>query len=611
MIRTIITLSFLLLFSSLLAQVPVEISSRKVTLNGVTFYEHTVQPGQTPYSISKAYVVTIEDLHRANPGMEYGLKAGSVILIPDKRQSTPAHDPFHDGFLRHKVQQSETIYGICKIYGITQDQLVNANPDLKNGLKIGDVLRIPQDKPFSPAVQVVPQRRDSIITHEVVRKETLYSLSRDYEVSIEEIQLLNPDLGEVLRKGELIRIPYRQGVGIKANAQASVTPEPIKPRSQKACEPLASQQQIRIALLLPLRLEETGSVDVSYLAPAKVNPADHKSLDYIQFYEGFRMAADSLKTRGLDLVLDVYDVPTDSLAFLEFLKDPELLKADLIIGPENSANIRSLSRFASENQIYLLNPWFNHEMYILGSPYTINLVPQVTTQLRFLCEYMLTSRPDANYIIVHDRSERNLWVVERLKEELGQALRMKGKPDTLYSVLNYSVAGIAGLQKLLIPGRENVIITVASNEAFISSYVARLNALSGDNQITLVGMPWWRNFDRIETHYLQNLNLHLFTRYYIDYEDAVVNRFVAEFRNQYKVEPDPQEFLPFRAYDIAMYFGTAMQLYGKDPANCFNNVPYKPMYTEFRFESEPGSGYENIFINLYKIEDFKLKNVVR
>jgi hypothetical protein len=35
------------------------------------------------------------------------------------------------------------------------------------------------------------------------------------------------------------------------------------------------------------------------------------------------------------------------------------------------------------------------------------------------------------------------------------------------------------------------------------------------------------------------------------------------------------------------------------------------MYTEFRFESEPGSGYENIFINLYKIEDFKLKNVVR
>ena len=64
-------------------QVPVTISRSQVTMNGKTYYAHIVLARQTIYGITKAYGVTEEDLYAANPMLaEEGLKSGTVIYIP-------------------------------------------------------------------------------------------------------------------------------------------------------------------------------------------------------------------------------------------------------------------------------------------------------------------------------------------------------------------------------------------------------------------------------------------------------------------------------------------------------------------------------------------------
>src|SRR5690606_38890044 len=94
----------------------------------------------------------------------------------------------------HTVQPKETVYGISRQYGISQDELKNANPFLKQReLQIGDVLVIPgnreeNDGQIVPAVTepeevFIPQEDESFIYIEVKPKQTIYSLTKEYDIS--------------------------------------------------------------------------------------------------------------------------------------------------------------------------------------------------------------------------------------------------------------------------------------------------------------------------------------------------------------------------------------------------------------------------------------------
>ena len=66
-------------------QVPVSISTEKVKIGGKVFYSHIVLEKQTLYSISKAYGVTVQEIYDANPSLQTeGLKKNAIILIPVK-----------------------------------------------------------------------------------------------------------------------------------------------------------------------------------------------------------------------------------------------------------------------------------------------------------------------------------------------------------------------------------------------------------------------------------------------------------------------------------------------------------------------------------------------
>lgn len=589
------------------AQLPVKISDTKVKVNGSEYYQHKVRMGQTLFSIAKAYGVKIDDILDANPGAEEGIRRGTEILIP-LRTVAQQQGELHDGYIRHTVKQRETIYGISRQYGISQEKLIEANPGIENGLKEGQVLRIPVDRATGPAIEIPVEGGDSLVPHTVAPKETLYSLSKQYGVSIDELIKANPALVDGLKAGQVIYIPVK---GSTRSASGTLPGPAIEAPDLSECRIDNHEDLFHIILILPLKLSEVYFVDVESLPPSEIDPKDFKSLDYIQFYEGFMMAMDSLKNMGMNLRVDVFDTPADSSSINLLLKKPAFRQADLIIGPEDPKTMTQLSVFAAQNSIYLLNPWFNSDKYIQGLDHTINLVPQVGTQLKSVCSYLLDSVPNPNFIIVHDNLERDMWVSKQLEHSLAPLLMQRGYPDSSWTVINYPSQGLAAVQQALDPQKQNVILTAALNEAFISNYVNKLNNLTKNQSITLVGMPWWRNYRRIETPYLQNLNLHLFSRYFIDYEDPAVRQFILQYRERYETEPDPNEFMAFRGYDIGMYFVGGLYYFGKRPGYCFNNVPYRPMYTEFSLLRNEGSGFENQFINIYRIRDFQLENMSR
>lgn len=108
-------------------------------INGTECYVYTVKPSEGFYRISKNFNTTETVIRSFNPQVNEGLKAGMQIYIPVKPSSTP-----DIGYIEHVVEKKQTIFRIRKMYKITEDELLEHNPQIKNrSIRVGEILKIP------------------------------------------------------------------------------------------------------------------------------------------------------------------------------------------------------------------------------------------------------------------------------------------------------------------------------------------------------------------------------------------------------------------------------------------------------------------------------------
>src|SRR5690625_3741636 len=106
----------------------------------------------------------------------------------------------------HIVEAGNTLYGLHKKYNVTIEEIINANPAVVDGLKIGQKLYIPFDKEKEEHIK---SKQDTKV-HKVKRKETLYGISRQYECTVEELIQLNPGVEDGLKTGQEILVPVKR-----------------------------------------------------------------------------------------------------------------------------------------------------------------------------------------------------------------------------------------------------------------------------------------------------------------------------------------------------------------------------------------------------------------
>jgi LysM repeat protein len=110
-----------------------QVTSKIEEVNGVAYYMHEVAKGQTLYSLSKLYGCDVNDITASNPGTEQGINLGSVIKIPASKVKLKGFSMSNDSgrnFLMHEVLKKETLYSIASKYNIDINDLVAANPVL-------------------------------------------------------------------------------------------------------------------------------------------------------------------------------------------------------------------------------------------------------------------------------------------------------------------------------------------------------------------------------------------------------------------------------------------------------------------------------------------------
>ena len=172
--------------------------------NDMAFF-HTVQKGESLFGIAKKYNVRIEGIMELNSLRTEDITAGMRLIInPNQPAINDKEEAVVPGY--HVVKQNETLYSIARRYGTTVVELRALNELSSDTLRVGDELIVIPLNGEKTEVKDADLNSNEPVYHEVREKETLYSISRKYGVTVEVLRKLNNMLDNTISVGQRLRI---------------------------------------------------------------------------------------------------------------------------------------------------------------------------------------------------------------------------------------------------------------------------------------------------------------------------------------------------------------------------------------------------------------------
>ena len=567
------------------------------------FVIHTVAPGETLFGIAQQYLLSLEQLRSANSSMnEASLAVGEKIRIPRKEQQQ-AVTAVENTYIIHKVATGETLYSISQKYGRLPVEIKLVNEALGDGdIHVGESLRIPR-KPLD----LMLNKSSLFLTHDVSRKETLYGIGRNYNIDVELIKLVNPNINLAsLKKGVEIRIPraawYKeirndsQESSLAGNDRSSV----VGSKAGKLDDLLDSGTAgvpINVALLMPF--DYAGHQLVSQ-TPDSLRSDVHRAIvtrskTYLEFYEGVLMALDSLKKTGTSINLYAYDTRRDSANFSNFLQREELSRMNLIIGPANIGHMKTVAAFAQDKHIPVVFPFGPMDGSIRSNPYVYQASPIDSLYRQAAVDAQLKFAANKKVIVLTTGGSHpfELAVINQIK----QHIQMSGTQSNIV-FHRYAQRDAAAIQQMLSPDDQTFVLIANIEELKVSRMVANLSLMVERSKasVTVFGFSDWFKFQSLEAEDLHRLNTTILSPYGADYAGAGFRNFAQQYRQWFKSEP--VSFYPYFqqlgsslgysrfgmwGYDVTFYFVGAIARFGSQFDKSLDG--YKPnlMQTNFRF----------------------------
>ena len=573
-------------------------SSSVREINGKQYIFHTVVKGNTLYSLSRNYNVSVESIVKENPSAKGGLSIGQVlrIALPDRREEIKRKIELDGNYIVHEVTPKQTLYAISKMYNVDVKDIVAENQLVVYGIHKGDLLKIPIDKIKKEKAPIFDVTKDEYLDYLVKPKETLFSISQQFNVSVSDIKRVNKGLVGGLKEGQLINVPVNI-VGF--DKTDSSTPDS-----------LSIKGRYNIALFLPLFIDMNDSLDSKRMpGEAEKIYGGKNTVAALKFYQGVKMALDSMGKQGFKATLYVYDTENNYAVVNEILQKPEFKEMDLIIGPLYPKLFNKVLDYAGNNNISIVSPINSSNRPLLGNDVLIKVVTSKTTQVANFAEYVAEYHRKKNIVVLKkDLSNDNLakTFLTTYKESLVLI------NDTVFSApaSEFLCSGATKADQYKITLRKdthNVVFIPSTDRVFVTDVIRKLNSLTKDYSITVVGMEEWLKYDNIDMDYFNHLNLHVISWNYIDYEKEETLNFAKAYHNKYK--SFPREYAS-RSFDISYYIFTLMKQYGREFRNYIERKPMKMSSHSFRFcQTAIESGFENQSLVILKFKDYKLVQI--
>jgi ABC-type branched-subunit amino acid transport system substrate-binding protein len=355
----------------------------------------------------------------------------------------------------------------------------------------------------------------------------------------------------------------------------------------------------KIALLVPLYLEQVAdTMWKDNLDAARIN--ELQPFRFIQFYQGFMLAADSLCKQGLEADIFVYDVDQQASKLNAVLEKPEMKKMDLIVGPLFKNSFSTAAEFARNNKIPIVNALSLRPDILDGNPFVFKMLPSVESQPAIVGELVHRDYSDHKVLLYVSNSMQNTQQVTMIKEAIE-----RGDPAgrQKVSIIDYKADSTAGFRKYASLSQPNLVIIYSESEVLPAVLLSKLAEIKDDYRITVIGLPEWEKLTNIESIYLNALNTNIFMASYTDLNSENVKGMIKSYRSFYFDEPLTYALSGF---DAGYYFLYALMKYGDDFRKHLDDIRLPLTLNQYHFGQKGDGGYDNLNWNVIQYMDYYL-----
>ena len=484
-------------------------------------------------------------------------------------------------YYSHIVLERQTLYSISKAYNVTIDQIYEANPAVK-----AEGLKKNAIILIPETVQDsrnIPERQPKQKQKKTGSDEYIIHTVKWYE-NLEAIsEKYGVPVEAIMEVNGLTgnKLRKRQKLMIPVGGTWSVQAAADTTAVQAAAEDSPVRKQEETAIAA-----ESGKVNAVLVMPFDAHGLKPRT-GSIDFYSGTLMAVKELGDRGADIDLNVYDASGGVIPVTE----ERLGLSDIVIGPVSAGDLaKTLDK--CPDHTFIVSPLDHRAEYLASEHANFIQVPTPSLLLyEDLAEWIREDRQseDEKVIVIYEKGARNI-------ETMGVMSTILEKDGIPFSTFSYSILEGRDVQEPLMQmmnqNAANRVLVMSESEAFVNDVVRNLNLLiHSEYDVVLYGPSKIRSFETIEVDNLHNTRLHTSIAYYVDYDDPAVMDFVRKYRALYNTEPTPYAF---QGYDIASYFLGMVSEYGKDWTARLETNEKEMLQADFRFIKEEGKkGYVN------------------
>jgi hypothetical protein len=428
--------------------------------------------------------------------------------------------------------------------------------------------------------------------HKVKKKETIFGISRQYGLTIQELVDANPGMnspGYELKKDDYIVIPYPKQVVM----ESAPVPEESTTSTQPALvakRALAGERSIRIGVMLPLH-------DIS---------SDGRRM--VEYYRGVLMACDSLKKLGISVNVHAWNTPEDK-EISSVLRDPNAKRCDFIIGPLYSKQMAQLSDFVSQHDIKLVIPFSINaselttnrnifQIYQSANLFNESVIDQFMRQFKGCHPVFIDCNDTTSTKGIFTFGLRRRLEMEGISYGLTNLKSSEG-----YFRRNFSAS------------QPNIVILNTGRSAELNVAIAKLNGLMSTSPnllISLFGYPEWLTYtkEHLDNFYMYDTYIPAAFHYMPLMSNTM--RLQQKYRQNFRKEMvQTMPRLAITGFDHTMFFVKGFLKYGRDFTGAPGLSDYQPVQTPLKFERMGNGGLRNrSIVFMHYLPEHRMETII-
>lgn len=506
-------------------------------------------------------------------------------------------------YIQYKVKKGETISAIADKLNMDANDLIRLNPDMASEPKANSFIVVPEKKlnnfykkiKENPEVVVdslsdddvvldekarlLEELKEKFVIYEVKKGDTYYHLKKKFAVSRGELLLLNPELKEGLKVGGIIKI---KEIPLKLSTDEAFYDDYIQPETS-----------LKVALLLPFRTSNYNNDTIT----GKQIFTQNATLVNIttDFYLGAEIAVDSLRRKGINVELNVFDTGNRREGGIQnIISENDLGSNNVIIGPLYS---EELEMVANSINVPVVFPVYSKNQSEFYAANIIKASPEKSIFREELARYIKENFGSGNVIVVSDDKEDNLQASRLLKSSLEFSDSISNV--NILTPIDGYIAKDRFLE-IIKPNSQNWVVIATDDTVIVGDVINSLISLPEETTAKVFTFDKGKVYDKINNRKLAKIGFTYVSEEFVDENSLYSRVFRKQYLNKNKALPS---FYATKGFDVT-YDILVRLASGNDLKTTFNQGASSRVETKFDYRNS-NSENQGLFIIQYN-EDLTL-----